>query len=197
MLFFVLGVSGWLCSYASLRLDTKTYAFMKYADTVGSSPATYGLTLLAALKLPLHRLQSPFQDYYFDVVVGTSSSSASSPPPPMVVFPAWLLLGWMLLLPLVKKPTSLSGLVITSSQADDDARPLWRKVAMQTGNAVLVCLLCWGVVRPACTLAFGDSANIPLWAWLAVYMLQSSIYRLMQRHGHNQVSQSGRQRDSE
>lgn len=157
-LFLAFGVAGWLLSYVVLRADEGVYSFMKFADTVGSSPSTYGVLVYAALVVPGHELLSPI---------------------PLV--PPWLLVSSMLFLQLFRDPTAMYKCCLArniggakpTAKTCSSKKGLWLKALLQLLNAALLFGLSFYGVRPIIDWCFGEGGPIPLWTFAAVYVVQS------------------------
>eukprot|EP00750_Incisomonas_marina_P016997 INCI19731.1.p1 GENE.INCI19731.1~~INCI19731.1.p1 ORF type:complete len:396 (-),score=48.48 INCI19731.1:2-1189(-) len=193
LLFLGLGGCGWLLSYLSLRIDSESYLFMRYADTVGSSPSTYGLSFLAACAIPFRTFALPW---------------------PSQLVPAWLWLGMLVFLPFVRRPDTVYGWVVwmwnaltPTNRANlnrkleqrNKAEPycLKMKILLQLLNVSAIGILSYCLVRPACRLFFStnhhghavaDSPTFPVWLWFVGNVVRESLMRRMR--GKDKLGQS-------
>lgn len=167
ILFISFGVSGWLFSYLSLRLDPSVYEFMKFADTVGASPSTYGLCAFAAMYLPSIPISAPLG------------------------IPSWLALSWLTFLPLTRTSSSLSTICIkkcsTFAESDTNTRAL--NLLALLGDCVFVCGLSIMCAKPLLKIVFGPTNRIPSWTWFSCYIFSGTLTRLVSGQRVNQSNE--------
>ena len=210
-LFFTLGACGWLASYAAQKVDSETYAFTQWADTVGSSPATYGLAVFAAIRLPLRAIESPFPD---------------SAPTSMLLQP-WFMITWVFLLPFVRKSNDVRPLLRSlcsscvgrpaadtgtetdahnrnnsssgSEKPQEKPETHLQQATRQVFHAALISAAAMFITRPlfaSSTFGFaktganeqGTSEPIPSWLWLTLYMIAGEVSRFV--YSNKGLSQS-------